>query len=82
MPVENRLPLSVAIITLNEEANLSRCPESICDPATEAVAIDFGSTDGICEVALNHYTFYLGRWMIRHVWHPEWHWAKENKNDA
>jgi glycosyltransferase involved in cell wall biosynthesis len=46
MPVENRLPLSVAIITLNEEHNLPRCLESIRGLAAEIVVIDSGSTDG------------------------------------
>lgn len=51
MPVENRLPLSVAIITLNEERNLPRCLESIRALATEIVVIDSGSTDGTRAVA-------------------------------
>jgi len=46
MPVENRLPLSVAIITLNEERNLPRCLDSVRDLAAEIVVIDSGSTDG------------------------------------
>ena len=41
----NPLPLSVAIITLNEEANLPRCLASVRDLAAEIVIIDSGSTD-------------------------------------
>ena len=46
MSVEKKLPLSVAIITLNEERNLPRCLESIRELAAEIVVIDSGSTDG------------------------------------
>lgn len=39
------LPLSVAIITLNEERNLPRCLASVRDLAAEIIIIDSGSTD-------------------------------------
>ena len=39
------LPLSVAIVTLNEEANLPRLLASIRGLASEIVIIDSGSTD-------------------------------------
>jgi glycosyltransferase involved in cell wall biosynthesis len=51
MPVEPRLPLSVAIITLNEERNLPRCLESIRELATEIVVVDSNSTDGTRAIA-------------------------------
>jgi glycosyltransferase involved in cell wall biosynthesis len=51
MSVDKRLPLSVAIITLNEERNLPRCLESIHELASEIVVIDSGSTDRTREVA-------------------------------
>jgi glycosyltransferase involved in cell wall biosynthesis len=51
MSVETRLPLSVAIITLNEERNLARCLESVRDLAAEIIVIDSGSTDGTRKVA-------------------------------
>ena len=51
MSVENRLPLSVAIITLNEEDNLPRCLESIRGLAAEIVVVDSGSTDRTRDVA-------------------------------
>ena len=40
------LPLSVAVVTLNEEANLPRLLESVSGLASEIVIIDSGSTDG------------------------------------
>jgi glycosyltransferase involved in cell wall biosynthesis len=49
--VQNRLALSVAVITLNEEENLSRCLESIRDLASEIVVVDSGSTDQTRDVA-------------------------------
>lgn len=45
------LPISVSIITLNEEKNLSRCLESVRSFASEIVVIDSGSTDRTREIA-------------------------------
>jgi glycosyltransferase involved in cell wall biosynthesis len=45
------LPVSVAIITLNEERNLPRCLESVHNLAVEIVVIDSGSTDKTGEIA-------------------------------
>ena len=45
------LPLSVAIVTLNEEANLPRLLESVRGLAREIVLIDSGSTDRTVELA-------------------------------
>lgn len=45
------LPVSVAVITLNEEENLSRCLESVRGLAAEVVVIDSGSTDRTREIA-------------------------------
>jgi glycosyltransferase involved in cell wall biosynthesis len=49
--MQSRLPLSVAIITLNEEANLPRCLESVRTLAAEIVVVDAGSQDGTERVA-------------------------------
>ncbi len=46
-----RLPLSVAVTSKNEEANLRRCLGSIADLASEIVVVDSGSTDRTLEVA-------------------------------
>ena len=46
----NSIPLSVAIITKNEEKNLSRCLESVCSQ-TIIVIVDSGSTDGTEQIA-------------------------------
>jgi len=47
----DRLPLSVSIITCNEEANLKRCLESVGSLAEEIVVVDSGSTDATEQVA-------------------------------
>ncbi len=44
------LPLSVAIITLDEEDNLPRCLESVRDVASEIIVIDSGSRDKTAEI--------------------------------
>jgi len=51
MSAERKLPLSVAVITLNEEENLPRCLESVRSLAAEIVVIDSGSTDRTREIA-------------------------------
>lgn len=38
-------PLSVSIITFNEEKNIARCLDSVKDIANEIVVIDSNSTD-------------------------------------
>ena len=50
------LPLSVALITFNEEANLPRCLESVREIAAEIVIIDSGSTDCTQEIARKYNT--------------------------
>jgi len=45
------LPLSISIISKNEEANLRRCLESAADLAAEIIVVDSGSTDATRAVA-------------------------------
>lgn len=49
--MNERLDISVAVITRDEEANLPRCLESIGGLASEIVVIDSGSTDRTCAIA-------------------------------
>jgi glycosyltransferase involved in cell wall biosynthesis len=46
-----KLPLSVAIITFNEEANIARTLESIVDITSEVIIVDSNSTDKTTEIA-------------------------------
>lgn len=46
-----RLPLSISIISHNEEANLRRCLASAAELAMEIVIVDSGSTDRTAEIA-------------------------------
>ena len=60
-----RLPLSLSIVSMNEETNLRRCLASIADLASEIVVVDSGSTDKTCDVAREfgasvHYQKWLG----------------------
>jgi glycosyltransferase involved in cell wall biosynthesis len=45
------LPLSVAVLTRNEQHNLPRCLESVRGLAAELVVVDSGSTDRTAEIA-------------------------------
>lgn len=44
------MPLSIVIITYNEELNIRRCLESVTDLADEIVVVDSGSLDGTVEI--------------------------------
>lgn len=49
--VNESLPISVAIVTLNEQVNLPRCLASLRGLAREIVVVDAGSTDGTRPIA-------------------------------
>jgi glycosyltransferase involved in cell wall biosynthesis len=61
--MQSRLPLSVAIITLNEEEHLPRCLASVGELASEIVVVDSGSTDRTVEIARA-----AGARIITHPW--------------
>ena len=61
------LPLSVAIITLDEESNLERCLASLDGLAAEIVVVDSGSTDRTVEIAESHGARVLHRDWPGHV---------------
>jgi glycosyltransferase involved in cell wall biosynthesis len=48
---EDPLPISVAVITLNEEQNLARCLESVRGLASEIAVLDSGSVDQTGQIA-------------------------------
>ena len=51
--LHHRLPLSVAVISFNEEDDIGRTLESIADIASEIIVVDSHSTDRTREVAEN-----------------------------
>lgn len=67
------LPLSLSIISKNEEANLRRCLESAADLAAEIIVVDSGSTDATCAVA---------REFGARVEHQDWLGHRDQKNVA
>lgn len=67
------LPLSVAVITLNEQANLDRCLNSVKGLAREVIVLDSGSTDRTIEIAQTH---------DARVLHADWNGFRTQKNRA
>lgn len=57
------LPLSVAIVTLNEERDLPRCLDSVRTLAAEIIVVDAGSTDRTAEIARA-----AGATFVTHEW--------------
>ena len=68
-----RLPLSVSLISLNEEDNIGRTLESIKDIASEIVVVDSHSTDKTREMAKG----YSAR-----VFEEDWKGYVDQKNSA
>ncbi|MBB5021880.1 glycosyltransferase family 2 protein [Desulfurispira natronophila] len=62
-----KLPLSVAVITLNEEDNIGRCLESVKDIAAEVVVVDSGSTDQTAHIAQQYGSRFLFNQWPGHV---------------
>jgi glycosyltransferase involved in cell wall biosynthesis len=48
------LPLSVVIITFNEEANIARCLAAVADVADDVLVVDSFSTDHTVEICRQH----------------------------
>ncbi len=72
-PSGPRLPLSVFVVTLNEESNLQRALTSIHDLSREVVVVDSGSSDATETVA----RFFGARWH-----HQDWLGFREQKKVA
>lgn len=61
--VDKPLPLSLAVITFNEEKNLNRCLESAKGLVSEIVIVDSGSTDKTLQIAKeNNALVYQNAW--------------------
>lgn len=69
-----KLPISLVIITLNEENNIARCIRS-ASFASEVIVVDSGSQDNTCEIARS-----LGAKVMHKAWMgfgPQKAWASE-----
>ena len=63
MSITNRLPLSVCIISFNEEENIGRTLESFGDIAAEIIVVDSHSTDRTRQIAGDYgATVYVENW--------------------
>jgi glycosyltransferase involved in cell wall biosynthesis len=70
---DTKVPVSVVVMTYNEERNLSRCLDSVCAHAGEILIVDSFSTDATLEIARR----YTDR-IYQHAYesHPQqWRWA-------
>lgn len=56
------LPLTLLVLTLNEERNIARCLDSV-PLAAEKIVVDAGSEDATCEIAARH-----GARVVRQDW--------------
>lgn len=71
--MNDRRPLSVFVMTYNEELNLERCLESVCERAGEVIIVDSFSSDHTLEIARR----YTDR-IYQHPYeaHPQqWQWT-------
>ncbi|MFZ4115782.1 MAG: glycosyltransferase family 2 protein [Chthoniobacterales bacterium] len=67
------LPLSIALISYNEEANLRRCLKSVEGLAQEIVVVDSGSTDATVSIAME---------FGAKIQHQSWLGYRDQKNVA
>lgn len=67
------LPLSVTIISYNEELTIARCLQSLADLAQEIIVVDSGSTD---------HTVAIAKKFGARVKHQEWLGFQHQKNKA
>src|ERR1039458_2816829 len=70
------VPLSVVVLTKNEERNLGSCLESVAQWCREILIVDSGSNDGTVKIA-EHY----GAVVVSHPFEShtkQWNWAFKN----
>lgn len=70
--------LSVVVITLNEEANLGRCLESVKDIADEIIVVDSLSVDRTKEIALSYNAVFIEQAFLGYVEQKNFALAKAN----
>ncbi|MCM8799929.1 MAG: glycosyltransferase, partial [Candidatus Omnitrophica bacterium] len=72
----DKLPLSVIILTYNEERNILRCIKSIYDWAGEIVIVDSFSSDNTLEIAKNFTNKIYQHQFETHA--KQWNWIFKN----
>ena len=72
----DKLPLSIVMITLNEEANLPGALESVKDIAREVFIVDSYSTDRTVDIALEFGAYIVQRRFTNFGDH--WNWTLQN----
>ena len=68
-----RLPLSVVVLTFNEERNLAACLASVVELASDVFVVDSGSTDRTASIAAE-----FGAHLVTHPFEShskQWQWA-------
>ena len=71
-----RIPLTVVVLTMNEERNLEECLASLAELATKVFVVDSGSTDSTVEIASRR-----GAQVVTHAFEghaKQWNWAVRN----
>lgn len=75
-PSSDTFPVSVVLLTLNEESNLPPCLDSVCNWVQDIFIVDAGSTDRTKEIATA-----FGATVVEHSFQThsaQWRWALDN----
>ena len=72
----DRAPVTLVVLTFNEERNLPACLDSVAGWAREIVVVDSGSTDRTVSIAEEYGARVLVHPFETHA--RQWHWALEN----
>ena len=72
----DKLPLSVVIITFNEERNIARCLDSVSNLADEVLVVDSYSKDRTKELALERGAKFVEHPFEGHIQQKNWAWEQ------
>jgi glycosyltransferase involved in cell wall biosynthesis len=72
----SRVPVSVVVLTCNEERNLAACLESVTGWAARVFVVDSGSTDRTMDIARGHGAEFVAHAFETHA--QQWRWALTN----
>lgn len=73
MPADGELPLTVVVLTFNEEVNLERCLQSVAGWCRDIIVVDSYSTDRTLEIARRYTEKIFQHAYAGHA--QQWHWA-------